>query len=131
MTVQRKRCAVVFHDEVAVLVGGLVLTVLVSTGGAVPGAVAVGKTPQLAFLFAATLHSVNALVTFASLATLLSVLVPDRMKAMLFSGGMITVLSVVGQFKPLRWLNPLALFGSSALIQHPYRSLCPFPLAWL
>lgn len=84
-----------------------------------PGAVAVGKTPQLAFLLAATLHSVNALVTFASLATLLSVLVPDRMKAMLFSGGMITVLSVVGQFKPLRWLNPLALFGSSALIQHP------------
>jgi hypothetical protein len=65
------------------------------------------------------------LLTFASLATLLSVLVADRMKAMLFSGGIIIVLSVVGQFKPLHWLNPLALFGSSAIIQHSVPQLVP------
>jgi hypothetical protein len=76
-------------------------------------------------LLAATLHSVIALVTFASLATLLSVLVPDHMKAMLFSGGMITVLSVVGQFKPLHWLHPLALFGSSTLVGRPVPQFVP------
>lgn len=109
----------ILASKVIVLVGGLVLAVLVSTGGAVLGAVVVGKVPQPAFVFAATLHSVAALLTFASLATLLSVLVPDRMKAMLFTGGIIVVLSVAGQFRPFHWLNPLALFGSSALIQHP------------
>jgi hypothetical protein len=46
-------------------------------------------------------------------------------KAMLFSGGIIIVLSVAGQFKPFHWLNPLALFGSSALIQHPVPQLVP------
>jgi ABC-type transport system involved in multi-copper enzyme maturation permease subunit len=115
----------ILASKVIVLVGGLVLAVLVSTGGAVLGAVVVGKTPQLAFLLTATLHSVIALVTFASLATLLSVLVPDRMKAMLFSGGIIIVLSVAGQFKPLRWLNPLALFGSPILIQRPVPQFVP------
>lgn len=109
----------ILASKVIVLVGGLVLAVLVSTGGAVLGAVVVGKVPQPAFVLAATLHSVAALFTFASLATLLSVLVPDRMKAMLFTGGIIVVLSVAGQFRPLHWLNPLALFGSGALIQHP------------
>jgi ABC-type transport system involved in multi-copper enzyme maturation permease subunit len=112
-------------SKLIVLFGGLVLAVLVSTGGAVVGAVIVGKVPQAAFVLTATLHSVVALLAFASLATLLSVLVPDRMKAMLFSGAIIIVLSVVGQFKPLRWLNPLALFGSSALIQHPVPQFVP------
>ncbi len=102
-----------------------VLAVLISTGGAVLGAVIVGKVPQAAFVLTATLHSIIALLTFASLATLLSVLVADRMKAMLFSGGIIIVLSVVGQFKPLYWLNPLALFGSSAIIQHSVPQLVP------
>lgn len=59
------------------------------------------------------------------LAALLSVLVPDRMKAMLFTGGIIIVLSVAGQFKPFHWLNPLALFGSSNLIQYPAPQLVP------
>jgi hypothetical protein len=47
------------------------------------------------------------------------------MKAMIFSGAIIIVLSVVGQFKPLRWLNPLALFGSPILIQHPAPQFAP------
>jgi ABC-type transport system involved in multi-copper enzyme maturation permease subunit len=111
--------------KVIVLFGGLVLAVLVSTGGAVLGALIVGKAPQSAFVLAATLHSVVALITFASLATLLSVLVPDRVKAMFFSGGILIVLSVAGQFKPLRWLNPLALFGSPNLIVRPVPQLVP------
>lgn len=115
----------ILASKVIVLFGGLALTVLVSTGGAVLGAVIVGKVPQPGFVLTATLHSVVALLTFASLATLLSVLVPDRMKAMIFSGAIIIVLSVVGQFKPLRWLNPLALFGSPILIQHPAPQFAP------
>lgn len=115
----------ILASKVIVLFGGLALTVLVSTGGAVLGAIIVGKVPQPGFVLTATLHSVVALLTFASLATLLSVLVPDRMKAMLFSGAIIIVLSVVGQFKPLRWLNPLALFGSPILIQHPAPQFVP------
>ncbi|MCX6084120.1 MAG: ABC transporter permease subunit [Caldiserica bacterium] len=115
----------ILASKVIVLFGGLVLAVLVSTGGAVLGAAIIGKAPQPGFVLTATLHSVVALLTFASLATLLSVLVPDRVKAMLFSGGIIIVLSVAGQFKPLRWLNPLALFGSSALIQHPAPQFVP------
>ncbi len=115
----------ILASKVIVLFAGLVVTVLVSTGGAILGAVIVGKVPQAAFALTATLHSLIALLTFASLATLLSVLVPDRMKAMLFSGGIIIVLSVVGQFKPLHWLNPLALFGSSALLQHSVPQLMP------
>ncbi|MCX6086710.1 MAG: ABC transporter permease subunit [Caldiserica bacterium] len=115
----------ILASKVIVLFGGLALTVLVSTGGAVLGAIIVGKVPQPGFVLTATLHSVVALLTFASLATLLSVLVPDRMKAMLFSGAIIIVLSVVGQFKPLRWLNPLALFGSPILIQHPAPQFAP------
>lgn len=115
----------ILASKVVVLFAGLVLTVLISTGGAVLGAVIVGKIPQSAFVLTATLHSVIALLTFASLATLLSVLVADRMKAKLFSGGIIIILSVVGQFKPLHWLNPLALFGSSALIQHSVPQLMP------
>jgi ABC-type transport system involved in multi-copper enzyme maturation permease subunit len=115
----------VLASKVIVLAGALVLAVLVSTAGAVLGAVIVGKVPQPGFVLTATLHSVVALLTFASLATLLSVLVPDRMKAMLFSGAIIIVLSVAGQFKPLRWLNPLALFGSPILIQRPIPQLVP------
>ncbi|MHC1679332.1 MAG: ABC transporter permease subunit [Candidatus Cryosericum sp.] len=115
----------ILASKVIVLFGGLALTVLVSTGGVVLGAIVVGKVPQPGFVLTATLHSVVALLTFASLATLLSVLVPDRMKAMLFSGAIIIVLSVVGQFKPLRWLNPLALFGSPILIQHPAPQFAP------
>jgi ABC-type transport system involved in multi-copper enzyme maturation permease subunit len=115
----------ILASKVIVLVGGLVMAVLVSTGGAVLGAVIVGKVPQAAFVLTATLHSLIALLTFASLATLLSVLVPDRMKAMLFSGGIIIVLSVAGQFRSLRWLNPLALFGSPILIQRPIPQLMP------
>jgi ABC-type transport system involved in multi-copper enzyme maturation permease subunit len=115
----------ILASKVIVLFGGLVLAVLVSTGGAVLGALIVGKAPQSAFVLAATLHSVVALLTFASLATLLSVLVPDRVKAMLFSGGILIVLSVAGQFKPLRWLNPLALFGSPNLIVRPVPQLVP------
>jgi len=115
----------VLASKVIVLAGALVLAVLVSTAGAVLGAVVVGKVPQPGFVLIATLHSVIALLTFASLATLLSVLVPDRMKAMLFSGAIIIVLSVAGQFKPLRWLNPLELFGSPILIQRPVPQLVP------
>lgn len=115
----------ILASKVIVLLGGLVLAVVVSTGGAVLGAVIVGKVPQAAFVLTATLHSLIALLTCASLATLLSVLVPDRMKAMLFTGGIIIVLSVAGQFKPLHWLNPLALFGSPVLIEHPVPQLVP------
>ncbi|MGB9665851.1 MAG: ABC transporter permease subunit [Candidatus Cryosericum sp.] len=115
----------ILASKVIVLFAGLVLAVLVSTGGAVLGAVIVGKVPQAGFVLTATLHSLIALLTFASLATLLSVLVSDRMKAMLFTGGIIIVLSVAGQFKPLHWLNPLALFGSSNLIQDPAPQLVP------
>jgi len=115
----------ILASKVIILFAGLVLAVLVSTGGAVLGAVIVGKVPQAAFVLTATLHSLIALLTFASLATLLSVLVPDRMKVMLFTGGIIIVLSVAGQFKPLHWLNPLALFGSSNLIQYPAPQLMP------
>ena len=115
----------ILASKVIVLFAGLVLAVLVSTGGAVVGAVIVGKVPQAAFVLTATLHSVIALLDFASLATLLSVLVPDRMKAMLFTGGIIIVLSVAGQFKPLHWLNPLALFGNSTLVGRPVPQLVP------
>ena len=115
----------ILASKVIVLLGGLVLAVVVSTGGAVLGAVIVGKVPQAAFVLTATLHSLIALLTCASLATLLSVLVPDRMKAMLFTGGIIIVLSVAGQFKPLHWLNPLALFGSPVLIEHPVPQVVP------
>lgn len=115
----------ILASKVIILFAGLVLAVLVSTGGAVLGAVIVGKVPQAAFVLTATLHSLIALLTFASLATLLSVLVSDRMKAMLFTGCIIVVLSVAGQFKPLHRLNPLALFGSSNLIQHPAPQLVP------
>ena len=115
----------ILASKVIVLFGGLVLAVLVSTGGAVLGSVIIGKAPQPGFVLTATLHSVVALLTFASLATLLSVLVPDRVKAMLFSGGILIVLSVAGQFKHLRWLNPLALFGSSVLIERPVPQLVP------
>jgi hypothetical protein len=44
---------------------------------------------------------------------------------MLFSGGILIVLSVAGQFKPLHWLNPLALFGSPVLIERPVPQLVP------
>jgi hypothetical protein len=44
---------------------------------------------------------------------------------MLFSGGILIVLSVAGQFKPLRWLNPLALFGSPNLTVYPIPQLVP------
>jgi ABC-type transport system involved in multi-copper enzyme maturation permease subunit len=98
--------------------GSLTVLGAVRSGDGMACAAVVGKTPQLAFLLAATLHSLIALVTFASLAMLLSMLVPDRMKAMFFSGAIIIVLSVAGQFKVLRWLNPLAPFGSPILIQH-------------
>lgn len=115
----------ILASKVIILFAGLVLAVLVSTGGAVLGAVIVGKAPQAAFVLTATLHSLIALLTFASLAALLSVLVPDRMKVMLFTGGIIIVLSVAGQFKPFHWLNPLALFGSSAIIQDPVPQVMP------
>jgi len=115
----------VLASKVIVLFGGLVLAVLVSTGCAVLGALIIGKASQPSFVLVATLHSVVALLTFASLATLLSVLVPDRVKAMLFSGVILIALSVAGQFKSLRWLNPLALFGSSDLIKHPVPQLVP------
>jgi ABC-type transport system involved in multi-copper enzyme maturation permease subunit len=115
----------ILASKVIVLFGGLVLAVLVSTGCAVLGALIIGKAPQPAFVLTATLHSVVALLTFASLATLFSVLVPDRVKAMLFSGVILIALSVAGQFKFLRWLNPLALFGSSDLIERPVPQLVP------
>ncbi|MCX6063269.1 MAG: ABC transporter permease subunit [Caldiserica bacterium] len=115
----------ILASKIIVLFAGLVLAVLVSTGAAVLGAVIVGKVPQAAFVLTATLHCVIALLDFASLATLLSVLVPDRMKAMLFTGGIIIVLSVAGQFKPLHWLNPLALFGNSTLVGRPVPQLVP------
>jgi ABC-2 type transport system permease protein len=118
----------IFAAKVVVLLGGLVVTVVISTGAAVLGAVVIGKMPGLAFVLSATLHSIVALLAFGSLATLLSVLVPDRIKAMLFSGGIIIVLSVAGQLKALRWLNPLALFGSSTLITHPVLQLVPLAL---
>lgn len=104
--------------KVVVLFAGLAVVVVISTGVSVLGAALIGKTPGLAFVLSATLHSIVALLTFASLATLFSVLVPDRIKAMLFSGGTIIVLSVVGQLNVLRWLNPLALFGSYDLVTY-------------
>ena len=49
----------ILASKVIVLFAGLVLTVLVSTGGAVLGAVIVGKVPQAAFVLTATLHSAH------------------------------------------------------------------------
>ncbi|MHB8108098.1 MAG: ABC transporter permease [Candidatus Cryosericum sp.] len=119
----------VLAAKTIVLFTGLAVATVISTGAAVLGAVLIGKAPDLAFVLSATLHSIVALLTFASLATLFSVLIPDRVKAMLLSGGAIIVLSVAGQFRGLGWLNPLALFGSSRLIAHPVPQLVPLFVA--
>lgn len=115
----------VLAAKTVVLFTGLVVSIVISTGAAVLGAMVIGRTPGVAFILSATLHSIVALLTFASLATLFSVLVADRVKAMLFSGGAIILLAIAGQFKGLRWLNPLALFGSSSLIAHPVPQFVP------
>jgi len=115
----------VLAAKTVVLFTGLAVSIVISTGAAVLGAVIVGRTPGVAFILSATVHSIVALLTFASLATLFSVLVADRVKAILLSGGVIILLSIAGQFKGLKWLNPLALFGSSGLVAHPVPQFVP------
>jgi ABC-type transport system involved in multi-copper enzyme maturation permease subunit len=115
----------VLAAKTVVLFAGLAVTVVIATAATVLGAVLIGRMPGVLFILSATLHSIVALLTFASLATLFSVLVADRIKAILLSGGTIILLSVAGQFRGLGWLNPLALFGSSGLIAHPTPQLVP------
>lgn len=117
----------VLAAKTAVLFIGLAVTVVIATAATVLGALFIGRTPGVAFILSATLHSIVALLTFASLSTLFSVLMADRVKAILLSGGTIILLSIAGQFRGLGWLNPLALFGSSTLISHPVPQ--PVPLA--
>jgi ABC-type transport system involved in multi-copper enzyme maturation permease subunit len=115
----------ILSSKVIILFTGLALDVAISTMAAVLGALTVGKVPGAAFILCAMVHSIIALLVFASLAMLFSVLVPDRVKAILLAGGTIIVLSITGQVKALKWLNPLALFGSASLAAHPALQLVP------
>ncbi len=115
----------VLAAKAIVLLSGLCISVIAATLAAAVTSIVIGKTPDPAFLAVALLHALVALLVMAAFSLLVSVLIPDRIKGALVAGAVLIVCSLLGQVRFLRWLNPLALFGSRSLVTHPVPQLAP------